>query len=179
MLYGIPLALFTQDMNLEKLTSDCILQSPVEVVINGKKQVVAKPTLGTLIEASSLIGEIPELGEIDLDKASSEKILAYCLHNAQYCSKIALILATLILGRKGKRKAYRREKKPFLWLFSRNVIVEFDQYEELAEKILDTMSCEEIVETFSALLGMQNLGFFLQLTTSLRELNLLKRSKED
>lgn len=166
-------------MNLEQLTANCILQSPVEIAIDGQKQTVAKPTLGTLIEASAIIGDIPDLGVIDLEKATPEHILAYCLHNAQYTSKIALILATLILGRKGHRKAYRREKKQFLWIFHREVVVEFDQYEELADRILDTMSCEEIVNTLSALIGIQNLGFFLQLTTSLRELNLLKRSKED
>jgi hypothetical protein len=161
-------------INIEELVADCVLQNPVEIEIGGKKHLVAKPTLGTLIEASAHMSAMSELGTIDVNNATSEQVIAYCMVNAKNCENIALVLATLILGRKGKKNAAEGKCNRFLGVFKRK---ERDEYAEVAERILSTMSCEEILELYAKLLGLQNLAFFLSLTTSLTEVNLLKKTK--
>lgn len=161
-------------MMLEKLVADCVLQNPVLVKIGEEEMYVSKPTIGTLIECSKLIGEIPDMGMHTDDNA-----LEFAIGTARNYEILGLILATFILGRKGRRKAVRTQKKRILgiipWVYKET----YNEYLELADRILDELSPKEMSNIFAALLGVHELAFFLQITTTLREANLLRRTKED
>ena len=144
-------------MMLEKLVADCVLQNPVLVKIGEEEMYVSKPTIGTLIECSKLIGEIPDMGMHTEDNA-----LEFAIGTARNYEILGLILATLILG-------------IIPWIYKET----YNEYLELADRILDELSPKEMSNIFAALLGVHELAFFLQITTTLREANLLRRTKED
>jgi hypothetical protein len=155
--------------NIETLTADCILQNPVTVEVGKSKMKVSRPTLGTLIEASKYVGRLPELGTPSLEKA-----IPYVLAKAENCALVGDIIATLILGRKEAEKPAGGKSGRFFGLFGKKGRT---QREVLAEKILNECSCEEIMLIFLALIDLQKIAFFLRLTTSLQETNLLKRTR--
>ena len=162
-------------INIEELVADAVLQNPVEVEIDGKKMMVSKPTLGTLIEASAYLNELCDVSIINVATSSPEQIIGYCLANAINCAVYADVLATLIVGRKNKET---QREGVFARIKGMFVKKKRDYHAEVAERILKTMSCKEIADLFAKLIGLQELGFFLQLTTTLREINLLKPTRK-
>lgn len=155
--------------NIEALTADCILQNPVTISIGNEKMKVSKPTLGTLIEASKYIGKLPELGTLNVEQA-----IPYAMATAEKCALVGDIIAILILGRKEAEKPVDCKFRRFFGLFRRKVRT---QREVLAEKILETCSSKEIMGMYLALIDLQKIAFFLRLTTSLNETNLLRRTR--
>ena len=148
--------------NLENKTAKAILQQPVEVVIGEKTYQVAPPTIATLILVSEAISKLPK---VNLD---NEKIASESLNIAKDCAVLGEIVAILILGAKeliGTRKSLFGTK-------------EVDRKAILATEILSELNPKQLSEMLNKLLAGMELGFFFQITTSLIEINLLRKTKE-
>ena len=171
--------------NLEKLVSDTILQKTSEViVIDGVEYPITPPTAGTVIMISELVSQLPVVNR------HTDNILLEVLGTAKDLSVIGKIAATLILGAKRiKERRYTTithttETKRWSWRKFRFVVERATttqrllEVDYLAEKILNEVTNETLVKLVSKRLGTMQIGDFFELTTSLSEANLLKRTKE-
>ena len=141
---------------LEQKTANGILQLPAEVEIGKKKYRVAPPSTATLILASAAISKLPN---VSLD---SENIASECLYVAKDCEALGEIVAILILGAKGL-------KRSFFCLRNRKA--------KLTKEILEELSPKQLSDALAKLLAGMDLAFFFATTTSLIEINLLKKTR--
>jgi hypothetical protein len=148
---------------VEKITCDAILQNPVEIEALGKKYHVAPPSIGTLIEVSKYISQMPAI-----DVTDDEKAILQALREAKNCEFLADIIAILILGKKN----LITEKKYLFGIFSRKV----NNQKKLADEILLSMSTDEVNELMISILKMLKVDFFLSILIFLRDVNLLKKT---
>lgn len=144
---------------IEQITADTILQTPNEVNVDGEIYKVAPPTTATLIRVSALISQLPQ------QMPSTDNVLLEGLSLAQDCKVLGNILATLILGVK------KECKKPIFRIFHS------DKQQELADLILRTMSPKDLKDNLEKILISSGVGFFLSITTSLIEVNQLRKSR--
>jgi len=150
---------------IEKLTCDTILQNPQKIAVNGKEYTVAPPCVATLIEVSKYISQIPEI-KVASDGAMIMEVLA----TAKDCECFGDIVAILILGKKN----LVTEKK-YLWLFRRTV----DNQKRLAKELLNTLTPEELNNLILEILRMLQVDFFFGISIFLRDINQLKKTKEE
>lgn len=165
---------------IETLIGEAILQDaqPLEIEGVGTLQ-VAHPSVATLIEASKSIGDLPVLPSI---RGQEDKALTYVLAHARDCSVLGDVAAVLILGKKGIN---RRIKRPFStksWknnrvfrLFRRKVSLR----KVLADALLEDFTPKQLQTIVTSCLGMQEIGFFLNITISLNDANLLRQTKNE
>ncbi|MFI3322067.1 MAG: hypothetical protein R3Y50_06035 [Rikenellaceae bacterium] len=150
--------------HIEKLVADSVLNNPIEITVGGKKMLISKPTIATLISASQWIAKLPEIP----NPATNDEATNIALCYAKDCAVIGEIAAILILGHKGMKK----EWKIFDW-----TIRSWDNVKPLAKKLLDEFSAKELYNLITASLGEQNLDFFLNIIISLSKVNLIKATK--
>lgn len=165
---------------IEELIGETILQDaqPLEVEGVGTLQ-VAHPSVATIIEASKSIGNLPVFPSI---RGKEDTALTYVLAHARDCAVLGDVAAVLILGKKG---ISRRIKKPlsansrknnrFFSFFRRKVSLR----KLLADVLLEDYTPEQLQNIVTSCLGMQQIGFFLNITTSLNEANLLRQTKSE
>ncbi len=158
--------------NIEKQVVEAILQKPKEIRIGQDIYQVAPPTTATLIMASELISQLPKW------KLDNEKILSESLCIAKDCSFLGDILAVLILGAKGVRGTKEVIRKHFFGLIKEKTTVETDLVAPLSKKLLEELSPAELNEMMAELFRMMQIADFFGLTTSLLEINLLRRTRE-
>ncbi|MBR4886824.1 MAG: hypothetical protein IKU16_06055 [Muribaculaceae bacterium] len=170
--------------NIEKKVTDAILQRAESFVLDGVEYTITPPTPATLILISELVSTMPVVDR----KASN--ILYEVLATAKDLSVIGKIVATLILGAKRiKERRYvtiqdETETKRWSWkrlrfVTSRTTIeTKVLEIDYLAERLLNEVTNEALVNIVSKRLGMMQIGDFFELTTSLSEANQLKRTKE-
>ena len=170
--------------NIEKKVTDAILQRAESFVLDGVEYPITPPTPATLILISELVSTMPVVDR----KASN--ILYEVLATAKDLSVIGEIVATLILGAKRiKERRYvtiqdetemkRWSWKRFRFVTSRTIIeTKVLEVDYLAERLLNEVTNEALVNIVSKRLGMMQIGDFFELTTSLSEANQLKRTKE-
>ena len=158
--------------DIEKQVAEAILQKPKEIKIGEEIYRVAPPTTATLIMASELISQLPEW------KLDNEKILSESLCIAKDCRFLGDILAVLILGAKGVRGTKEVVRKRFLGLVLEKKTVEVDRVALLSEKLLGELSPAELNNIMVELFRMMQIADFFGLTTSLLEINLLRRTRE-
>ena len=145
-----------------KETADTILEKDITVELAGKTYNAKRPTLATLIEVSRLISELPNIELFDTDSITSEKIVEANkkgLFYAKNCEVAGLILATLILGYK-KRK--RLSKLYFEWKRMR-----------LALRLVNDLTIDELIKSSQKLLTGLDAASFFVFIASLSAVNLM------
>lgn len=150
----------------EKMAGDAVLQASSKIEIGGRTYDVAKPTVATVIRISELTSELTN-AKIDEKGA----ILPYILENAKDCKAIGEILATLICGYHRKKVV----KTYFHGLIRRHI----NPIRELSEKIIEECSPSELNMAIAKLLGRQQIAFFFSTIISLKEKNILKKTKKN
>ena len=88
-------------------------------------------------------------------------------------------LAILILGARNLETKKKLIKKRLFGLIRKEYEVTIDNKAILADKILSEMTPEEVSKVMTKALSGMQLAFFLALTTSLIEVNLLKKTKQN
>lgn len=150
---------------IEQFVAETILQDSTVINIAGKDYTVAPPSVATLIEASALISRIPDL-IIDEDKDIMSSVLA----NAHKCDFLGDLAAVLILGKRNLKGV----KKSLFGLLKRPV----DNKEILSKIILEQMDAEELQKLIVELLQRMKVSFFFSTTIFLKEVNMIKPTKE-
>jgi hypothetical protein len=150
-------------ISLEQKTAETILQQPVEVEIGAKKYSVAPPSVATLILASAAVSKLPA---VNLD---TKNIATECLCIAKDCEALGEIVAILILGAKALKPATGGKR-----LLS---ALRKDPKTALADEILENLSPKQLSNLVGKLLAGMELAFFFATTTSLTEINLLRKAR--
>ncbi|MDR2888189.1 MAG: hypothetical protein LBV26_09400 [Bacteroidales bacterium] len=150
--------------SLEQKTAGTILQQPVEVEIGTKKYSVAPPSVATLILASAAVSKLPAVN------LSSNSIATECLYIAKDCEALGEIAAILILGAKGLKRTEAGVIKSFFRPGA-------DRKTALANEILAELSPRQLSDLVGKLLSGMELAFFFATTTSLTEINLLRKTR--
>lgn len=141
---------------IEQKVSDVILEKASTIKIKDREFDVAAPTLATLIRISDLISTLPKV-EMDKNDYISES-----LKIAKDCSVISEIVATMIVGVDTPKARFYQ--KPII--------------EELSEFISKKCTLVELKELIVQLILMMEIPAFFGFTTSLIEINLIKRTRE-
>ncbi len=170
---------------LEKKVADAILEKATDVItIEGNDYPIAPPTTGTLILISELVSTMPIV-----DK-NTKNALYEVLCTAKDLSVIGKIAATLILGAKrikeqrkvSETKIARRKRwswrKFCMVTDTMTKSVDVLEADFLAEKLLDEVTTQTLNNIIVKRLGESQFGDFFVLTTSLSEVNLLRKTKE-
>lgn len=170
---------------IEKKVADAILEKVTDkITIEGNDYPIAPPTTGTLILISELVSTMPIVNK------DAKNALYEVLSTAKDLSVIGKIAATLILGAKRIKeqrkvcKTTTTQYKRWSWRKFRRVTDATTKAEEvlevdyLAEKLLDEVTTQTLNNIIVKRLGESQFGDFFVLTTSLSEVNLLKRTKE-
>ena len=165
---------------VETKVAGTILQQKEEIAVGDETYQVAPPSTATLILASEAISQLPY---VNLD---SENIAGESLYIAKDCRVLGDIVAILILGAKGltevKKTSETVEKRRLFGLIKEEEIVEteeeIDNKAILAKKLLENIPPRELHTLMVRLLQFMQLGDFFGLTTSLIEINLLRKTRE-
>lgn len=152
-------------MKVEKLIADTVNGNPIKVKFRDKEMEIPRPTLGTLIEASKHIAELPEF-EI---KNDIQFAVQQTLSIAQNCGKIAEIMAILMLGKKNMYDEIR--------IFGRTIRIR-DNVKRLAAEV-ENLTSQEIADILVAILSSMDCGFFLSTIISLNGINMLKKTTKE
>lgn len=172
--------------NLEKIVADTILQRASDtLVVDGVEYPLADPTPATLILISELVATMPVINR------KAKNILYEVLSTAKDAAVVGKIAATLILGAKRIKEQrhvtieHTTTVKRWSWRRLRYVTDCVTTTEDkglevdyLAERILYEVTNSTLVQMVSKRLGMMEIADFFELTTSLSEVNHLKRTKE-
>lgn len=149
----------------EQKAAGAILQKPITVKIGTQTYDVPRPTLGTIIEVSSMIAEYKdtEYNETPTDPVSET------LRIAKEYEGLERIIAMIVLGAKEARKEIK--------LFGRT-IWRSKQLDKLAKKIKEEMTPKEITEALIAVFSTMDCAFFLITITTLHRVNHLKATNQ-
>lgn len=153
------------DNTIEKITSETILQDAQIINVKGVEYRVAPPTTATLIEVSKYISQIPDI-TIDKDGNIIMEVLAY----AENCECFGDIVAILILG----KKYLITEEKRFFGLIKKKR----NNQKILAQELLLNLSAEELNSLMLEIFKMLKVDFFFSISTFLKEINLLRKTKQ-
>lgn len=153
--------------SIENMVADTINQNPLKITIRGKEVEIPRPTLGTLIEVSKEIAELPDIKASKAENGDYIKPIWQTLLYARDCVRIPRIIAMLMLG----KKAFYREIVFFGWRIRTK-----DRLSALA-RTLEGFTSEELSNILVAILQSLDCGFFLMLTTSLTGINQLKPTR--
>lgn len=161
-----------KEKTIEQKVSETILQKPLALKIGNDTYEVSPPSIATLILASAEISRLPDV------KMSPENLLPESLANISDYRPVADMLAVLILGAKGLKSRKVERKSRLFGLVSTDVETEVDEKSRLAERILEEWTLPQIREAFTSIVSRMGLVDFFALTVSLREVNLLRRTRE-
>lgn len=168
----------------QKAAATILEQATDSITIDGKEYPIAPPTTGTLILVSALVSTMPEV------KKDAANALYEVLSTAKDLSIIGKIAATLILGAKRikehrtVRTSVTEQHSRWSWLRMRTVTTtkkrttETQEVDYLAQKLLDEVDIQTLNNIIIKRLSSSQFGDFFVLTTSLSEVNLLRRTKE-
>lgn len=163
----------------EKKAADAILENATDsITIGGVDYPIAPPTTATLILVSSLVSTMPVV-----DKASANPLYEV-LATAKDMAVVGKIAATLILGAKRikeRREAVKAEAGAaarWRWPWRKAKSTRVLEVDALAERLLDEISTQRLCDIIVKRLGQSQFGDFFVLTTSLSEVNLLRRTRE-
>lgn len=169
---------------IEKKAADTVLETADVITVGGREYRIAPPTAGTLIMVSALVSVLPVV------RRNTDNALYEVLAAAKGSEVLGKIAAMLILGAK-RVKEHRRITvtatgyyKRWSWRKFRRVSAErqadTEVYEAdyLADCLLNDMTVKELNDIIVKRLGGSQFGDFFVLTTSLSEVNLLRRTRE-
>ena len=150
---------------IEQKVADTILSKELSYEIGGEIYKVSPPSCGTIIELSALASGLPEM-TIKKD----DDVLALILKHAKDCGAILDVASLLVLGYNGKTGV--RNKKILFF----NVKQEYDRFSELKER-MRAKSPRFVENLIGEILIRSEVDIFFQITTSLKEANILKPTK--
>lgn len=153
---------------IESNSADAILQKKKKIKVGKHVFCISSPTIATLIEASKEISYLPE---IELDK---DKYIYESLHIAKNCENLGKIVAILILGASKQTNTQPSKNKLLKWLKIEN---NKSEIEKLADYIKYNLSPKEFETLLIEVLKTMELANFFLATTSLLEVNLLKKTR--
>lgn len=156
----------TNHTTVEQKTASTILQAPVEVVLGGKTYKVAPPSIATLILASEIVSQLPQI------KLNPEKVIEESLAVAKDFSLLGDIAAVFILG---ARKANEKVKRTIIQRILRRP--QETALISLSRELLHNATPRELHAAIAQILMKMQLGDFFGLTTFLTEINLLRPTK--
>ncbi len=157
---------------VEEKVSETILQQSEDIIVGNEIFKVAPPSTATLILASEAISQLPH---VSLD---TENIASESLYIAKDCRILGDIVAILILGAKGLTETRTIVKKRCFGLKREECELIIDHKLILSKKLLENISPRELHNLMVRLLQFMQLGDFFGLTTSLIEINLLRKTRE-
>lgn len=147
---------------IESQAADVVFDRQMTVVAGGRTFVLQRPTMATLIAASEVIAELPDR------QLDPEKIVTESMAVATSCEPIGRIAAILLLGaRKGKSSSALKEA---LWRA---------RTRRYGRELLRSLTPDEMKDLIIGILNGAKVGDFFGLTTSLIEVNLLRRTKAE
>lgn len=148
---------------VESRSVKAILQEEESITIGAKTYMVAPPSLGTIMRVSALVSQMSKVDQ------GAENPITEALRVADNALIVAEVIATIIIG----AKRIRESKKA---LFGGKKT----ELEELTDAILFEKEPSELKEMLSDFLfNRMDLGFFLGITISLNEVNMIKPTKTD
>lgn len=181
---------------IETKTAKTILEDDKQkVTIAGKEYTIAEPSTATILMASSLISELPNLRKPDGKTADGTYIIQVVLDKAKDMRNIGKLLALLILGAKRvkehrmikneRTQSHTEPRKRGLratikawWQNKREKPKE--EIEALTDEILDNLPPGKIYELLEPRLLDQDISGFFYLTTSLKlQANILEPTKTE
>lgn len=141
----------------ENRVAETVLEKPIVVKIQGKKYIVPRPTLGTIIEVSALVSEFGETEfSQDFIDAPTE-----VLRIAKQYRNLPRILATFMVGVKKYKIC------GFTFTNSRKI--------RRMERFLEnTITPQEMATVLVEIFSSMECAFFLATITSLNKINHLK-----
>lgn len=155
---------------IEQKVAETILQDSEKIKIGKMTYEVRPASVATLIQVSRLIAELPD---VKLEMNSSEDILVGSLMIANKCDILGLIGATLVLG-----ASKPTNTPPYMERLLKRLKIGFKtKHEKLAEKILFELGSKELNVLIVQQLGKLEIGDFFGLTTSLLDVNILRKTK--
>lgn len=160
-------------LTVESIISDTVLQNSKKKILGGKEYQIAPPTLATLIEVSKYISSLPDIPE----PKDEDSTIAHAVAFACDSSFIGDVCAILLLGKKNLIGTKEVVKTRLFGIIKQKHTVEVNRQEELAKELLENCSNEELHELISDCLSMQKIAFFLSISNSLKEANLLRKTK--
>lgn len=147
---------------IESQAADVVFNRKSSLIVGGQTFTFPRPTIATLIAVSEVIAELPDK-QLDPDRIFSESLAI-----APDCRPIGRIAAILLLGaRRGKSSSPLKEA---LWR------LKISRY---GRKLLRSLTPEEMKDLILGVLDGAKVGSFFGLTTSLIEVNLLRRTKAE
>ncbi len=166
---------------IEQKLAQAVLQLPIEINVGTEKYTIAPPSVATLILASEAVSRLPHI------KLDPNKVVEEALCVAKECRPIGEVVAILILGaRHLEETVVRREKKPhrllwglIKWETEQETEVRINKKEELTDKLLDSLTPEQLYLLLAQILTKMQIQDFFGLTTFLTEVNLLRPTKVD
>lgn len=151
---------------VEKIVCDAVLQNPKTITVSGKDYKVAPPTVATIVEASKYISQMPEI------RMNEEgDVLTEVLSSACDCEDIGNIIAILMLGKKN----LVLEKTYCFGLIK----IKANNQRRLADELMESLSPEEMSSLLTELLKELQIGFFFGISTFLKGINLLRKTKSE
>lgn len=181
---------------IETKTAKTILEDDrKKVTIAGKEYTIAEPSTATILMASALISELPNLRKPGGEQADGTYIIQVVLDKAKGMRNIGKLLALLILGAKRVKEhrmianehtqSLTEPRKKGLWA----TINEWwrnkrekprEEIEVLTDEILDNLPPGKIYELLEPRLLDQDISGFFYLTTSLKlQANILEPTKTE
>jgi len=142
-------------MKIEERTSNTVLGTKIKVNIGGSVYQAPAPTLATLLRASALISVLPEIKNID-----SKDFILESLFLGKYAREVAKIIALFICG------------EPKVLNFKDKI------KRRLLERKLMRSDISDIKEAFVKILNSKQIQYFFEITISLLEINMLRKTRE-
>lgn len=147
---------------IETQAADVVFNRKMVVMAGTKSFSLPRPTVATLIAASEVIAELPD------KQLNPERLVTESMAIAADCEPVGRIAAILLLGvRKGKASSLLKEA-----LWQRKI-------RRYGRHLLSTLTPDEMKDLIIGILNGAKVGDFFGLTTSLIEVNLLRKTKAE
>lgn len=150
---------------MEKQVANTLLETPKIVQIGGRSYAITPPSIATMVLFSSYISEFKEA------PTQEHNPVAWLMSQTDKLENIGWGLSAIVVG----AKDFYRPVKPNFWRFWQKKSPK-TQGEKLAREI-NSAPIDEVLKVFFELLNFMRLHDFFQLTTSLTELNITKKTQ--
>ncbi|MBR5043001.1 MAG: hypothetical protein IKX67_07145 [Bacteroidales bacterium] len=150
---------------MKRIESDAaavVFERPIEIKAGCWKFTLPRPTFATLVAISEVIAELPST------KGSLEHAVSESLAIAPKCKPIGRMAAMLLFGVPDRR--WFRALRDMIW---RRKVKRYGEY------LMRILTPEEMKNLVLGTLEEAGTGFFFGLTTSLIEVNILRRTKTE
>lgn len=157
---------------VEQQAAETLLQKGVDVQVGDTIYTAAPASFATLVLVSELVSQLPTV------QMNEENIFTESLCIAKDCRLVGDVAAVLILGAKGLKETREVVENLLFGLWHKKRKVVIDRQKELADELLKELSPSKLNALLTTLLKSMEIEHFFGLTTSLLEINLLRRTRE-